>query len=453
MTVYVGENTIIMARRGSRRGQRRDIQLEKLGPLQPYDIATNVLPGLTEAEQLETLCRLSPDRAAEVIEYLDYEHQYRLLDHLPEESAHAIINNMSSDSLVDLLGALHPRQASRLLEWLPQKERENVRQLMTYPENTAGGRATADYIAARQHWTAEQTMAHIRKVGREAELVYYIYVLDTAGRLVGVTSMRDVILAPPNEPLASFMKQNVISVPATMDQEEAGRVLAQYDFIALPVVNTDGRMIGIITHDDMIDVIQEEATEDVQRLGGTNPIEEPYLETPLPILFRKRVTWLLLLFITEALTSTVLRHYESQLASVIALAFFVPLIIGTGGNAGTQASTLVIRALAMGELTFRDLITVIWREIRLSLALGMALASAGLFRATLLKVPANVAAAVASAQLLVVIWASTVGATLPIMGKRLGADPAVFSSPLIATLTDAIGLIIYFEVARRILHI
>lgn len=427
--------------------------MERLGPLQPYDIATNILPELPEAEQLETLRQLPPERAAAVLEYLDYEQQYRLLDHMPEDSAHAIINSMSSDSLVDLLGALHPRQASRLLEWLPQDERENVRRLMTYPENTAGGRATADYIAARQHWTAEQAMAHIRKVGREAELVYYIYVLDVAGRLVGVTSMRDLILAPPSQPLASFMKQNVISVPANMDQEEAGRVLAQYDFVALPVVDTERRMIGIITHDDMIDVIQEEATEDVQRLGGTNPLEEPYLETPLHILFRKRVTWLLLLFVTEALTSTVLRHYEDQLASVIALAFFVPLIIGTGGNAGSQASTLIIRALAMGELTFRDLLKVIWREVRLSLALGVALASAGLLRAILLKVPATVAVSVASAQLLVVIWASTVGASLPIIGKRLGADPAVFSNPLIATLTDAVGLIIYFEVARRILRI
>jgi magnesium transporter len=247
------------------------------------------------------------------------------------------------------------------------------------------------------------------------------------------------------------MKREVISVPARADQEEVGRILSRYDLLALPVVDDTGRMIGIVTVDDILDVMEQEATEDVQRLGGVQPVAEPYMEASLGVLFRKRVGWLLALYLAEALTGTVMRHYESFISQVVALAFFVPLLIGTGGNAGSQASSLIIRALAVGEVTPAHVLRVIWRESRLGLALGLAMGSAGVIRALLLGTGGSIALTVGLAQVAIVIWASLAGALLPLLGKRIGVDPAVFSTPLISTATDALGLIIYFEIARLVL--
>ncbi len=419
--------------------------------LPPVELAAALLalPGAEERRRL--VQSLPPGRAAETLEHLRPEEQYRLLDHLPEESARAVLNEMSSDVVADLLLALHPRQRDRLLHWLPSDYREKVASLMAYPENSAGSLATVDYIGLREYWTAEQALAHVRKVGREADVVYYLYVLDALGRLVGVASLRDLILAEPGMPVGRLMKTRVIQVEAGTDQEEVARVLRRYDLVAVPVVDAAGRMLGVVTVDEVLDVMEEEATEDVHRMGAVQPVAEPYLEAPLWTLFRKRVGWLLALFVAEALTGTVLRHYEDEIARVVALALFIPLVIGTGGNAGSQASTLVIRALAVGDVGARDVLRVVWKESRLGLVLGAVMGSIGILRALLLGVTGDIALAVGAAQVVVVIWASLVGALLPLLGSRFRLDPAVFSAPLIATATDAVGLLIYFEVARLLL--
>lgn len=424
--------------------------LAALDELQPFDIAT-LLPRLSLEEQYELLRILPPDTAGEVLEHLDHDIQYALLDHLAEETARAILAAMSSDAVVDLIGAIHPRQAQRILRAIPEKDLAQVRQMMSYPENSAGGRMTGDYLSARQDWTCEQILTHFRKVGRDVEVANYVYVVDKEGHLVGVASMREALLSDPKLPVSEIMFTKVVTVSAHADQEEAARLLSQYDFVALPVINGGGRMVGVITVDDVIDVIQQEATEDAHLAGGTLPLEQPYMQAGLLELVRKRIGWLLILFVLQSITSNILQYYEGFLDQVVALAFFIPLLIGTGGNSGSQASTLVIRAMALGEVTLQDFVKVVWREARVGLVMGGLMAVAMMARSMIQGGSLHLGLTVASTVALIVLLASTAGAALPLIGRRLGFDPAVFSSPMITTVVDAAGLMIYFQMARLVL--
>ncbi len=429
---------------------RQDVLLALLEELQPYDIAS-LLPSLTLEEQRRLVSLLSPEVAAEAIEHLDYDHQYRIIDHLEQEKARQILAAMSTDAVVDLAGAIHPLQARALLELVTPEKREPIERLMTYPENSVGALMTLEYLAVREGWTADQVIAHFRKVGARVEVANYVYVVNGQGQLVGVASLRDVLLSPPGTPMAEIMYTKVISVPVDADREVAARLLSQYDFVALPVVDANGRMVGVVTHDDVLDVIQEEATEDIHRLGGTEPLEEPYLRARLGTLVRKRIVWLLLLFLAQSVTTSILRHYEEALEMVVALAFFIPLLIDTGGNAGSQASTLVVRALALGQVSLRDVFRIVALEGRVALTLGAVMGSVSLLWALVLQSQVGLAATVALSVTLVVLVASIVGALLPLVAQRLGFDPAVFSSPIITTVADAVGLLIYFKIARTIL--
>jgi magnesium transporter len=423
-----------------------------LEELQPFDLAELLREREErEDEQIRLLGAAAPELAAGALEHLDHQDQYRLLDHLDESVSQALLTAMSSDALSDLIGVVHPRRARELLRRLPEEQRAEVRRLLEFPENTAGGRMTVDYLEAQQHWTAAQVLAHFRKVGREVELANYVYVVDSAGRLAGVASMRDVLLSAPETLVSEIMYTQVVSVRADADQEEAARLLQQYDFVALPVVDAAGRIVGVITIDDIVDVIEEEATEDIQILGGLAPLDEPYLDLSLARLFRKRIGWLLLLFLAASFTTSILRHHEGLLDQVVALAFFVPLLIGTGGNTGAQASTLVIRAMALGEVTLVDFLRVLWREIRIGLALGGAMAIVAFALARVVDLPLDLGLTVAATVILIVIVASVLGAGFPLIGRRFGLDPAVFSAPLITTIVDATGLLIYFQVARIIM--
>lgn len=420
---------------------------ELLDELQPYDIAA-VMPGLSEAEQILLLGMLSSDIAAETLEHLDPEEQYPLLDHMADETARAILMIMSSDALTDLVTAIHPKQADQVLRVLSQERQGHIRSLMAYPEESAGGLMSTNYLAIRQEWTCQQATAHFRKIGRDVDVTNYFYVVGKDGRLVGVTSMRDIFLSPPEESVTEAMFTKIIAVSATADQEEAARLLSHYDFVAIPVVDGTGRMVGVITADDVIDVIEEEATEDIQTMGGTLPLDEPYLEVTLFGMYRKRVGWLLFLFVAALLTSNILQYYEEFLDQVIALAFFIPLLIDTGGNSGSQAATLLIRAMALGEVTFTDFVRVVWREAQLGVALGATMAVAVFLRAYLMGGGLELGLTVAATISLIVITGSTIGAALPLIGRKIGFDPALFSAPVITTVADVSGLIIYFQMAR-----
>ncbi|MFD0677620.1 MULTISPECIES: magnesium transporter [unclassified Paenibacillus] len=419
---------------------------------QPYDLA-NCVERLEPMEQLQLLGLLPPDRSAPILEYLEPVLQYRILNQLEETQTSLVLNEMSSDVVVDMMLALHRHQADRLLELLPETYRRKLQTLMTFPEHTAGSLATIDYIAARCTWTIERTLQHIRKIGHEAEITSYVYVTGNKGELVGVVSLKNIILAEPKTEISEIVTGDVISVPASMEQEEAAELLFRYDLVALPVIDAKKRLIGVITVDDLIDVMQEEATEDIQKLGGSQPLTDTYFKSSVFHLYRKRIIWLLILFVAETYTGTVLRHYEETLSEVIALSFFIPLLIGTGGNTGTQTVSTLVRALAVGEVKFSDIFKVIRKEVSTGLMTGATISLIAYIRALILGVESNIGLVVGITAMAIVIWASFVAAVLPLILHKLKADPAVISGPFITTLVDGTGLIIYFTIAKVLLHL
>lgn len=421
-----------------------------LEELQPFDLA-EVLPAFGYGDVRTLLSLLDPPVAAEVLEHLEYLDQYRILDHMDRALARRILAHMPSDALVDLVGAIHPKQAQQLIDLLPDEHATVIEGLLNYPENTAGGLMTVEYISVRSQMTVEQVLQHIRKVGANAETIAYIYVVDSSGRLVGVVSVRELLLADPKTVIADIMGTQIVAVPASMHQEEVAQVVAQYDLVAIPVVDAHRRMAGIITVDDLVDVIHAEATEDFHKLGGSEPLEESYFQTPIRTLVRKRIGWILVLFLAEAYTGTVLRHFESILAEVVALTFFIPLLIGTGGNTGSQVVTTLVRGLAVGEVQYRDMGKVLVREIASGLMIGLVMAVATYLRAYSLGVGPELGPVVGMTALFIVVWASAVAAVLPLILHRLRIDPAVVSGPFITTVVDGTGLFMYFTIARMML--
>ncbi|MHA0858031.1 magnesium transporter [Paenibacillus sp. CMAA1364] len=420
-----------------------------LGMFRPIDIAES-LELLDREEQLKFVELLPSRESAEILEYLDPLLQYQILYHLKEELTSKVLYEMPGDVVVDMMLAIHRYQAEKLLDLLPADYRQKVLTLMTFPEETAGSLATIDYIAATSTWTIETTLEHIRKVGHDAEIMAYIYVIGTMGELVGVVSLKRIILAAPQTLLKEIMDE-AISVPATMEQEEAAVLLSRYDLVALPVVDTESRLIGAITVDDLIDVMKEEATEDIQMLGGSRPLDRTYFKTSVFHLYKKRIVWLLILFVAEAYTGSVLRYYEATLSEVISLAFFIPLLVGTGGNTGTQTVSTLVRALAVGEVAFRDILKVVKKEFSTSFLTGATISLIAFLRASMLGVGSDIGYVVAITAMLIVLWASLVAAILPLILHKFKADPAVISGPLITTLVDGTGLVIYFSVAKMIL--
>ncbi|HPP14934.1 MAG TPA: magnesium transporter [Acetomicrobium flavidum] len=423
-----------------------------LSELHPYEIAS-LLEEFEEPEQITILSLTPPETAAEALEHLDYDDQYRLLDHSDKAVAEAILAAMGRDAIADLLMAIHPNKAQQIMAMVPEEDLESIKYLMTYPEDSAGGIMSLDYIQAREYWTIEQVIRHFRKVGQKQSIANYIYIVDAIGKLVGVLSLKELLLNDPKSLVSDVMHKNIITVLATADQEEAARVMSQYDLMILPVVNGQGRLVGVITADDIMDVIEEEDTEDIHRLGGSQPLELPYLESSLTTLFSKRIGWLVFLFVVQAVTSNILKYYENVLSSVVTLAFFIPLLADVGGNSGTQASSLIIRALALGEVTVKDIAVILFKELRVSGLIGIVMGFIGYFFAWAISGSATIGMIVACTLIVVLIMSSTIGAILPILGRMCRVDPAVFSAPFITTVVDITALTVYFNIAIRLLNI
>lgn len=411
-------------------------QAEIFGELPPYE-QDQLLPRLDIADSADILEELEEDEAAEIATRLETENLARILD------------KMEPDEAADLLGDIPPGQAAQALAVM--EEAEEVRPLLAHADETAGGLMTPAEVLLRKDMTAEEAIAYLRSVAPESETVYYLFVIDRENRLVGVVSLRQLVIASPSIRVGEIMDPDVIYVRADADQEEAARLMARYDLLALPVVDHKRHLVGLITHDDLVEVLEEEATEDIQRLGASEPLEEPYLDAPVLSVVRKRIGWLLLLFVTESFTGSVLRLFDEELTEAVALAFFIPLLIGTGGNAGSQVASTIIRALALGEVRFRDLVRVVWREVRTSLLLGMSMGLIGLVRALTWGSPATLATTVGLSLIAIVLWAGVIGALLPLVASRFRIDPAVVSGPAMSTLVDATGLLIYFLIARMIM--
>ncbi|TFH36310.1 MAG: magnesium transporter [Anaerolineales bacterium] len=407
--------------------------------------------GLDDHQRIALLPKLAPAQSADILEELEDSDALELFAALLDEDAVRIIGEMEPDELADLIGAAKPEVARAILTKL--EDPEEIHPLLLHPNDSAGGLMTSEFLALRRRMTATDALRAIHAWKPDSEALHYLYVVDAVGVLQGMVSLRQLIVAEADSPLVEIMDPDVISVVTGTDQEEVARLMTRYDLVNLPVVDSDARLLGVITIDDIVDVLEEEATEDIQRFGGALPLDQPYLRTSVLSATRKRIGWLLLLFLTESLTGTVLRHFEHELQSVVALAFFVPLLIGTGGNAGSQTTSTLIRALAVGDIDMSDALRAWWHEMRVGLLLGVGMGVVAYTRALLWGTSALLALTVALTLSTLVVWANGLGSILPLIAARLGIDPTVVSGPVMSTLVDATGLFIYFSIARSVLGI
>jgi len=399
------------------------------------------------------LFRLLPkDLAIEVFELMEGQEREELLAHSTDEEVAELIEEMSDDDRTALFDELPAKTVKKLLQKLSPAERKLANTLLNYHEDSAGKIMTPEYIDLKEEMTAENALERIRKNARSKETIYTCFVVDAFRHIKGVVELEDLILAEPNTQVKSLMDEPIFAQTST-DQEEVAQLMSRYDMQAIPVVDSEERLVGIVTFDDVLDILEEEATEDFERMAGIQPVEESYMDANMFTVARKRFMWLLICILAETLTSTVLKNYSFAIQNVVALTFFIPLLIGTGGNAGTQAATLVIRGMTLGEIEWKDIWKVILRETLTGLMLGSALALLGMGRAYMLGTGPGVAITVGIAIIAVVLLGNLAGTFLPVVARFFKIDPAIMSGPFITTIVDVFGLIVYFEIARVILAI
>jgi magnesium transporter len=412
--------------------------------------------GLSVEETWRLLDHALVERQAEVFSFFPLDKQVEMVSGVGRDRMSKLLEAMSPDDRVDLLKRLDSEVVESLMPLVAKAERQDIRTLLSFPEGSAGAVMTTEYTSLPADVTAGDAIALLRQQAPSRETIYAIYVLDEGRHLLGFISLRDLILAKPTARIGDIMRRDVIAVHAHQDQEVAARELAKYDFLALPVVDDHHRLVGIITHDDVIDVMIEEATEDAQQMGGIVPMVEDYLEAPFITVWRKRAVWLSCLFVAELFTFTALAYFEDTIKAILALALFVPLCISTGGNSGSQAATLMTRAMALGQLTPTDWWRVLRHELIVGLALGLTLGAIGFLRASM--TPESVlqhdvdrwmlALVISQSVAVICVWGTLVGSMLPLVFRRLGFDPGYASSPFVATFVDVTGIIIYFSIAK-----
>ncbi|EMG26908.1 hypothetical protein X560_2613 [Listeria fleischmannii 1991] len=403
-------------------------------------------------EQLAFIKTLTASEAAEILTYLENETQFEVLMTLDLFFAKQILAHYALDDSLDLLTHLSPTKQEKLFTRIDENAARDIRRFLLFNKKTAGRLITNHVLTFSKEEKVLEVICAIRQTDKKFDTLSYLYVLAENGDLIGVLSIQELLVAEDSEALSEIMLTNMVTITPEADRAEVVLKLKDYNLSALPVV--DGQsFLGIITFDDVMDVMEEEQSEDVQRMGGASPLDKPYLKTSVWLIYRKRIFWLLLLFVAEAYTGTVLAHYEETLTQVIALTFFIPLLIGTGGNTGTQVTTTLIRAIALGEVRLRDALKVLKKEVTVGFLLGISLALFALGRSVILGVGINIAAVVAIAAFCIVIWSSIIAALLPLILKKLRLDPAVVSGPFITTFVDGTGLIIYFTVAKLLLDI
>jgi magnesium transporter len=425
----------------------------------PADIA-EVITDFSEDEQVVVFRVLPHNLAADVFEYLEVEAQQQLLRAMAHEQVVGILNEMSPDDRTALLEELPSAAARQLIRLLTPEERSIAQALLGYPEGSVGRLMTPDLIAVDAGWTVKEVLDYVRENGQDSETLNVIYVVDDRGKLLDDVRIREFLLKPLDKKVSDLMDENFVSLNATDSQEDAVNIFKKYDRTALPVVDSGGVLVGLVTIDDMLDIAEEEATEDIQKFGGMEAVDEPYMRIPLMKMVRKRAGWLVVLFLGEMLTASAMTFYEGEIAKAVVLALFLPLIISSGGNSGSQASMLIIRAMALGEITLRDWFHVMRKEIISGFLLGIILGAIGFMRVALWSQFSNiygphwmlVAMTVGFALVGVVLWGSLSGSMLPFILRRVGADPATSSAPFVATLVDVTGLMIYFSIALLIMR-
>ncbi len=425
----------------------------------PADVA-DILNDLNDEEDLAVIKLLRGPQRARIFEYLDRSSQQKLVHDLPDDVAGSLLSDMADDDRTALLESLSEEDRDRCLARLSVEQRQTAEALLQFPPDSVGRLMTPHFVCVRPHWTIHHVLDHIRLHGQDSETLNVVYLVDDDHRLIDDLRIRQLLLAHPQKRLDELMDSQYVALKATDEKRSAVEVFRRYDRTALPVVDDNGKLLGIVTIDDVIDIAEEAATQDMQKLGGLEALELSYSDTPLLTLIRKRGVWLIVLFLGEMLTATAMGFFEEEIAKAVVLALFVPLIISSGGNSGSQAATLIVRALALGEIGLRDWFSVLKRELMSGLTLGMALGTIGFLRIALWSAFSNiygphwmlVGVTVGLSLVGIVLWGCLTGAMIPFGLKRAGLDPATSSAPFVATLVDVTGLVIYFTIALIVLR-
>ncbi len=421
-------------------------QLSKFYPVEVWE----VLDALDGDERQHLFGLLPPKMAAEVIHEAGVAEVRDLIEAISEDRMADLIEELAPDNAAEVLSDLPDAIAKQLIGLMETEKSERVQHLLAYPAETAGRMMNEQVLRVQLTMTVAQTIEFMRGVNPDTETFHHLYGVNARGKLLGIVRLRHLLTASPETVLTDLAEPEIVSVRVDQDQEDVALMMSKYNFSAIPVIDHSSRLVGVITHDDVIDILEEEATEDIQRLGGSMPLEAPYLSVRATTIARKRIGWLLLLFVTASLTGYLLHNFQDD-PSFKVLALFIPLLIGTGGNAGSQTTSMVIRALAVGDIELREALQVLWHEMKAGALLGLLMALGGIGLALAMGVGLKIAMAVAISALLIVVWATSVGSVLPLIARALRIDPTLVSGPLMSTLVDATGLLIYFSIARYIL--
>ena len=406
-------------------------------------------------EKMALVFRLLPkELAADAFAYMNPDEQTVLVEAFSDKELHDVVNELYVDDAADMIEEMPASLVKRILRHTDAETRVLINQILNYPKDSAGSIMTMEYVDLKRGMTVEEAFDRIRAIGVEKETVYTCYVTDSRRKLKGIVTVKDLLLAPKNELIRNIMETNIIYVSTHTDKEEVASLFGKYDFLAVPVVDNEERLVGIVTVDDAIDVIQDEATEDIEMMAASTPTDKPYMKTGVFATRKKRIPWLLLLMISATFTGSIITSFEDALSASIVLTGFIPMLMDTGGNAGSQASVSIIRGLSLGEIEYKDIGRILWKEARVAFLCGVSLAAANFVKLLLVdRVTIPVAIVVCSTLVVTVLAAKLVGCSLPVLAKRIGFDPAVMASPFITTIVDALSLLIYFRIACAVLHI
>ena len=426
---------------------------QTISDMNTVDIAT-AMGEMEEEDSLKMFRILPKDMAADVFADLELDNQQYIINSLSDREASSIIDNLMADDATDLLEEMPANVVKRILANASPETRADINHLLRYPEDSAGSIMTVEYVDLREDMTVNDAIERIRKKGVDSETINICYVVTKQKVLVGTVALRYLLIMKPDEIIGEIMNTNVISINTMTDQEEAARLFQKYGFTAMPVVDNESRMVGIITIDDVVDILEEEATEDIEKMAAIVPSDKPYPKVGIFETYKNRIPWLLFLMISATFTGAIITGFEDALSAYVILTAYIPMLMDTGGNAGSQASVSIIRGLSLKEIEFEDLFKIIWKEIRVAVLCGLTLAVANFVKLLLLDhLAVPVAAVICLTLLIVVLIAKLVGCCLPMLASRIGFDPAVMASPFITTIVDALSLLVYFNIATKMLHL
>ena len=442
------EKILALIENGEYQNLKKDLE-----ELNEQDIA-DILEEVSSNEVIKIFRLLPKNKAAEVFVYLPLDDQHEIISLMSLKDAGSFVDMLATDDATDLLDEMPANVVTKILANTTKETRKGINELLKYPEDSAGSIMTLEYLDFKSNMTIGKCLEKIRKEGSDKETITNCYVLDENRTLLGSIEIKDLLLADIDRNITTIMDEDVISIDTLVDQEIVAEMFKKYDLLAMPVVDSEKKMVGIITIDDIVDILEKETNEDIAKMAAITPSDKPYLSSSIFEIFKKRIPWLLLLMISATFTSLIIQKYEAALATMVILTSYIPMFMDSAGNAGSQSSVTIIRSLAINEIEFRDFLKVIWKELRVSILCGLTLALANLVKLLVIdKISFKVASVVCLTLFITIIFAKMIGSTLPLVAKKLGFDPAVMASPFITTIVDAVSLIVYFNIATLILGI